>query len=154
MYVPRPFSFGICEMICTWTINEPHLPYKTGLDVMQSHPLRRMRFGQYQASSAALGWPGDGDCYLMHRMQSGGWPYSKVGRDSSKAPSLRAAVFRSKILRSNWSRVIDTCVHARAYRGTGGTGSIVNKAQGKQCVFKGCVCINVPSQVNCMFRLR
>ena len=22
-----------------WTINEPHLPYKTGLDVMQSHPL-------------------------------------------------------------------------------------------------------------------
>ena len=42
----------------------------------------------------------------MHRMQSGGWPYSKVGRDSSKAPSLRAAVlraavFRSKILRSD-----------------------------------------------------
>ena len=26
-----------------WTINEPHLPYKTGLDVMQSHPLRRTR---------------------------------------------------------------------------------------------------------------
>ena len=25
------------------------------------------------------------------------------------------------------------CVRARAYRGTGGTGSIVNKAQGKQC---------------------
>ena len=44
----------------------------------------------------------------MHRMQSGGWPYSKVSGDSSKAPSLReavlravlrAAVFRSKILR-------------------------------------------------------
>ena len=32
-----------------WTINEPYLPYKTGLDVMQSHPLRRTRFGQYQA---------------------------------------------------------------------------------------------------------
>ena len=51
-------------------------------------------------------WPGDGDCYIMHRMQSDGWPYSKVGRDSSKAPSLRAAVFRSKILRSDrnhWS---------------------------------------------------
>ena len=61
-----------------WTINEPHLPYKTGLDVMQSHPLRRTRFGQYQASSAALGWPGDGDCYnIMRRMQSGDWPYSK-----------------------------------------------------------------------------
>ena len=42
----------------------------------------------------------------MHRMQSGGWPYSKVGRDSSKALSLRpavlrAAVFRLKILRSD-----------------------------------------------------
>ena len=32
---------------CEWTINEPHLPYKTGLDVMQSHPLHRTRFGQY-----------------------------------------------------------------------------------------------------------
>ena len=72
-----------------WTINEPHFPYKTGLDVMQSHPPRRTRFGQYQASSAALRWPGDGDCYIMHRMQSGDWPYSKVGRDSSKALSLR-----------------------------------------------------------------
>ena len=48
---------------CVWTINEPHLPYKTGLDVMQSHPLRRTRFSQYRAPSAALGWAGDGDCY-------------------------------------------------------------------------------------------
>ena len=45
----------------------------------------------------------------MHRMQSGGWPYSEVGRDSSKAPSLRAAVlcaavFRSKILHSDRNR--------------------------------------------------
>ena len=39
------------------TINKPHLPYKTGIDVMQSHPLHRTHFGQYQASSAALGWP-------------------------------------------------------------------------------------------------
>ena len=30
-------------------------PLKIGLDVMQSHSLRRARFGQYQASSAALG---------------------------------------------------------------------------------------------------
>ena len=37
----------------------------------------------------------------MHSMQSGGWPYSKLGRNSSKAPSLRAAVFHSKILRSD-----------------------------------------------------
>ena len=34
----------------TWTIKEPQLPYKTGLDVTQSHSLRRMRFGQYQAT--------------------------------------------------------------------------------------------------------
>ena len=59
-----------------------------------------------------LGWPGDGDCHIMHRMQSGGWPYSEVGRDSSKTPSLRvavlhAAVFRS--LRSNRNR--RACTH-------------------------------------------
>ena len=52
-----------------WTINEPHLPYRTGLDVMQSYPLCRTHFGQYQASSAMLGWPGDGDCYIMHGRQ-------------------------------------------------------------------------------------
>ena len=39
----------------TWTINEPHLPKDIRLDVMQSHPLRRTHFDQYQASSAALG---------------------------------------------------------------------------------------------------
>ena len=26
-----------CYVIIAWTINEPHLPYKTGLDVMESH---------------------------------------------------------------------------------------------------------------------
>ena len=31
-----------------------------GLDVMQSHPLQRTGFGQYNSSSAALGWPRDG----------------------------------------------------------------------------------------------
>ena len=31
-----------------------------------------MYFGQYQASLAALGWQGDRDCYLMHRMKWGG----------------------------------------------------------------------------------
>ena len=36
----------------------------------------------------------------MHRMQSGGWPYSKVSRDSSKAPSLRAAALRAAVLRA------------------------------------------------------
>ena len=47
---------------------------------MQSHPLRRTHFSQYQASSAAVGWPGDWDCYIMHRMQSGDWPYSETPR--------------------------------------------------------------------------
>ena len=78
-------SVPLKSTIHVWTIKEPHLSYKTGLDVTQSHPLHRTRFSQYQASSAALGWPGDGDCHIMHRMQSmqsGGWPYSKVGRDS------------------------------------------------------------------------
>ena len=37
----------------------------------------------------------------MHRMQSGGWPYSEVGRDSSKAPSLRVAVLRTAVFRSS-----------------------------------------------------
>jgi len=27
-----------------------------GLDVMQNYPLRRTHFGQYQASSAVVGW--------------------------------------------------------------------------------------------------
>ena len=68
-----------CLQAVVWTIKEPHLPFKTGLDVTQSHPLCRMRFGQYQASSAVLRWLGDGDCHIIHKMQSGG---SKVGRDS------------------------------------------------------------------------
>ena len=37
----------------------------------------------------------------MHRTRSGGWPYSKVSRDSLKAPSLCAAVFHSKILHAH-----------------------------------------------------
>ena len=50
-------QFTVCtpqNYLHAWIINEPHLPYKTGLDVMQSHPLHRMRFGQYQASSACI----------------------------------------------------------------------------------------------------
>ena len=37
--------------------------------------------------------------YLMHRMQSGGWPYSQNGRESSKVPSLHAAVFHAAVFR-------------------------------------------------------
>ena len=66
-------------------------------------------------------------------MQSDGWPYSKSGRESSKAPSLRAAVlhaavlraavFRSKIIH-NRRHVLSVHKRARAYRRAGGTGSI------------------------------
>ena len=34
----------------------------------------------------------------MNRIQSGGWPYLKVGRDSSKAPSLCAAVLCAAVM--------------------------------------------------------
>ena len=40
---------GTCTGLGTRLVHE-HLPYKTGLDVMRSHLLRRMCFGQYQAS--------------------------------------------------------------------------------------------------------
>ena len=48
----------------------------------------------------------------MHRMQSGGWPYSKVGRDSSKAPSLRAAVLRAAVSRLKIFSVTKTGIAA------------------------------------------
>ena len=56
-----------------------------------------MHFDQYQASSTVLGWPGTGDCCLMHTMQSGSWScplgQQKIGRSSkAKAPSLDAVV--------------------------------------------------------------
>ena len=78
-------GLNVTEASClVRNVHEQSSPSKTGLDVMQSHPLHRTRFSQYQASSAALGWQGDGDRHIMHRIQSGGWPYSKLGRDSSK----------------------------------------------------------------------
>jgi len=41
--------------------------------------------------------PGDEDWYLMHRMQSYDWPYSKVSSDSSKELSFRAAVLHAAV---------------------------------------------------------
>ena len=52
---------------------------QAGPDVMQSHPMRGTHFGQYQASPAGLGWPGDGDYYLMHKARSGGWHIEEKG---------------------------------------------------------------------------
>ena len=39
------------------------LKRQSGLDVVQSHPLCKFYFGQYQVSSVMLGWPGEGDCH-------------------------------------------------------------------------------------------
>ena len=69
---------------------------------MQSHPLRRMHFFQYQASSAALRWLGYGDCYLMHRMQSGGWPYIK--------DTLRRHLLFVQLRGRRWACVVDWTV--------------------------------------------
>ena len=82
----------------------------------------------------------------MHRMQSNGWPYSKGGREFSKAPShraavLRAAVFRLNIICSNYW-CVNVCVRSCTYKSAGGTGNINGKAknelvrQGKQCMYK------------------
>ena len=45
---------------------------KAGLDVIQSHPLCRIRYNQYQTSSAALGWP-DRDCYIPYFFKQNTW---------------------------------------------------------------------------------
>ena len=47
------------------------------LEGRESKSLTAQVFGQNQASSAVLGQLGDGDCHLMHRIQSGGWLYPK-----------------------------------------------------------------------------
>ena len=79
---------------------------KKALDAMQSYPLYRTCFGQYQVSSTVLGWPGDGDCYLVHKMQS--------GRKSSNIVSLRATTLWRLLLwykRSQSSHVVDAQTH-------------------------------------------
>ena len=48
----------------------------------------------------------------MYRMQSGGWPYSEDGRDSSKAPSLHVAFLRTAVFRSLRSH---TYIHKLVY---------------------------------------
>ena len=78
----------ITTLICMnnpWTTS----PFKKKMGAMQSYPQRRM---QCQASLAVLGWPGDGDCYLMHKMHSGGWLYGSSSYKSAIA--LTHPVFR------------------------------------------------------------
>ena len=58
--------------INAWTINE--LKKRRGKPgCYTKSPTTRTIFSQYQASGM-LGWPVDGDLYLVHKMQSGGWP--------------------------------------------------------------------------------
>ena len=78
-----------CMCVGTWTISEPLKAI--GLYVTQSHSLCCTCFGQCQALSAALEWQGDGDGYLMHRMQSAGLVYT-TGRSSPNLVSLCTAV--------------------------------------------------------------
>ena len=107
---------------------------KIGLDVTQSHPLHRTCFGQYQAWWTPLGWLGDRYCYLMHRMQSSGWPYSKASRSFSNALCVRAAVFRLKIvviIIVMCCQCANACACDCACRSTGGSKSTsisMNKA--------------------------
>ena len=50
-------------------VSIPTSPWKK-----KDRPRRSAKSGcQYQASSAVLGWLGDGDCYLMHKVESSGW---------------------------------------------------------------------------------
>ena len=97
----------MCACVCVYEqSNKPHLPYKTGLGrCYAKSPTVQDVFRPIPGLISCAGVAGDGGRHIMHRMQSGGWPYSKVGRGSSKAPFLRvavlrAAVFRSEILRS------------------------------------------------------
>ena len=50
------------SFICSYN----HISLKT----LMLFKISRTHFNQYLASSAVLGWPRDGDCYLLHRMQS------------------------------------------------------------------------------------
>ena len=42
------------------------------IEVGPSYPLSRTHFSQHQVSSAALGWPGDGHCYLVQKLYTNG----------------------------------------------------------------------------------
>ena len=53
----------------------------------------------------------------MHRMQSGGWPYSEVGRDSSKAPSLCVHVYMSALGKLQDKNLIQHSTHGEYKEG-------------------------------------
>ena len=82
-----------------------HTWKQAGLDVIQSHPLCRTCFSQYQDSSTALGWLGDGDCYLMHKIQLA---LSIKHVEASWIYSLSAAVLQS--LLPQYKKSLSACV--------------------------------------------
>ena len=61
------------------TIKEPQLPKTQTWPrcYLTSHPVRRTRFGQYQASSAALGWLGKCGRYMTCTCNTDGWPHDE-----------------------------------------------------------------------------
>ena len=72
------FRLGILLMCDAWTLSghnqflkEARLTWHARSPTVSTH------FDQCNTSphQLLLGWPGDGDCYLMDKMQSGGWPY-------------------------------------------------------------------------------
>ena len=58
----------------------------------QSYPMDRMCFGQYQVSSAVLGWLGDGDCYLKETGSQVAGFIHVITSSISKAASIHIAV--------------------------------------------------------------
>jgi len=88
-------------------MNNPQTTFllKVELDAVQSQPLWRVRFSQYQTSSAGLGDREMGSGISCTKWSQGTRLIQKVGRNSSKAESLREAVFcvadfYSKIVRT------------------------------------------------------
>ena len=81
----------------TCTHEQSHLPYKTGLDVTQSHHCagrvsantrpHQLRWGDREMGTAISCTECSQVAGLIH----------KIGRDSSKAPSLRAAVLHAAV---------------------------------------------------------
>ena len=90
----------------------------------------------------------------MHRMQSGGWPYSKVGRDSDLRKHRlfvqlsfvrRSCVAIIIIDRHVLSVRINVCVRARAHTEALEVPEVLmaSKAHANSVRQIGCVCINV-----------
>ena len=63
-------------------------------------------------SSAVLGWLGDGDCYLMHRMQPSSCPIHTTGRSFSNVALCSCA---SKTIAIIQAIIIITCCQGHAH---------------------------------------